>query len=244
MKKTALITGSARRLGNAMALHLAGRGWNIAIHYNQSAYAAVKLKSELSEKFPNNSYDIIKANLVDLTEVQRLIPETMEKFGKIDLLINNASVFEPSFLTDTTPDLFQTQMDINFRAPFFLIRDYAHMQNEGLIINLLDTRITRSESNYAAYTLSKKALWELTKMAAFELGPYFRVNAIAPGAILPPDDKDSVYLENMAQRIPMKRPGGVDPVLQSLDYILENDYLTGQILFCDGGEHIGRRDNP
>jgi NAD(P)-dependent dehydrogenase (short-subunit alcohol dehydrogenase family) len=103
---------------------------------------------------------------------------------------------------------------------------------------MADTRIGRNASNIAAYTLSKKALWELTKMAALEFGPAIRVNAVAPGLAIAPEEKSDAYLWKLAEKIPMKRPGGIDPILKSLDYILANEYLTGQLLFCDGGENL------
>jgi NAD(P)-dependent dehydrogenase (short-subunit alcohol dehydrogenase family) len=109
-----------------------------------------------------------------------------------------------------------------------------------VIINFTDTRIVNNKSNYAAYSLSKKALWEMTKMTALELAPHIRVNAIAPGLTLSPEGKGNDYLWKLAANIAMKRPGGLYPILKSLDYILDNDYLTGQLLFCDGGENLGQ----
>ena len=103
----------------------------------------------------------------------------------------------------------------------------------------MDTRITTNKSNYAAYTVTKKALWELTKMAALEFAPGIRVNAIAPGATLAPIGKGEEYLNNLAKKIPMQKPGGFDPILKSLDYILANSHLTGQLMFADGGENLG-----
>ena len=120
-----------------------------------------------------------------------------------------------------------------------LIRDFARHCKEGNIINFVDTRITSNKTNFAAYSISKKALWDLTKMAALEFAPNIRVNAIAPGVTLPPEDKDETYLQDLAQAIPMKKPGGLLPVLQSLDYIIQNEHLTGQLLFADGGENLG-----
>jgi NAD(P)-dependent dehydrogenase (short-subunit alcohol dehydrogenase family) len=120
------------------------------------------------------------------------------------------------------------------------MRDFANHCKFGNIINFVDTRITKNKSNFAAYSLSKKGLWELTKMAALEFAPEIRVNAIAPGVTLPPEDKDEKYLWNLAENIPMKKPGGLKPILNSLDFILENDHLTGQLLFADGGENLGQ----
>lgn len=239
MAKTALITGAAKRVGKAMALHLAGQGWNIAIHYNTSDEEAKRFRNELVTSYPNQKFEIFKADLNLSEEVEMLIPQVILTMGGIDLLINNASVFDPAYLANTLTGLFDRQINVNFRAPFMLIRDFAKLIKTGVIINFADTRVVNNKSNFAAYSLSKKSLWELTKMAALELGPDIRVNAIAPGLTLPPDEKGEDYLWKLAANIAMKRPGGLEPILKSLDYILNNDYLTGQLLFCDGGENLG-----
>lgn len=239
MAQTALITGGAKRIGKALVLHLAAKGWNIAIHYNSSDKEARKLQHELMELYPSQQFGIFQANLYYADEVEKLIPQIVAAMHKIDLLINNASVFDRCSLAETDTDLFNRELFINFRAPFILTRAFIKQAGEGMIINFVDTKITNNKSNYAAYTLSKKALWELTKMTALEMGPHIRVNAIAPGLTLAPEEKSEDYLGKMAASIALKRPGGLLPVLKSLDYILENDYLTGQLLFCDGGENLG-----
>lgn len=239
MQNTALITGSALRIGRSMAEHLAEKGWNVAVHFNRSMEPAAELARQLSAKYPMQHFEIFKADLTSDAETEKLLPAVIGEMGPPRLLINNASVFEPKSLADTSAAFLDEQMAVNFRAPFILSGNFARMCGEGIIINFTDTRITTNKSNFAAYTLAKKALWELTKMAAAEWGPHIRVNAIAPGLTLAPAEKEDTYLWNLAQNIPMKKPGGVSPVLDSLDYILRNDYLTGQLLFCDGGENLG-----
>lgn len=238
MKRTALITGAAKRIGNALAKHLAKNGWNIAIHYNRSEQDAINLKNDLASIYPKQQFEVFKAELSNSSEVEKLVPACLKFFGSCNLLINNASVFEPSFLKETSVDFYNQQMEINTRAPFILMRDFANYCKQGNIINFVDTRITNNQSSFAAYSLSKKALWELTKMAALEFAPKIRVNAIAPGVTLSPEDKDESYLQNLAQKTPMKKPGGLEPIIQSLDYILNNGHLTGQLLFGDGGENL------
>jgi NAD(P)-dependent dehydrogenase (short-subunit alcohol dehydrogenase family) len=240
LNRTALITGASKRIGKAMSIHLASQGWNIAIHYNSSPEPAKQLQRHLQQKYPENQFGTFQANLMELMEVQQLIAKVLSEFRSVDLLINNASVFEPSPLKETSVELFERLMAINFHAPFLLSRNYANSTKNGLIVNLVDSRITNNQSNYAAYSLSKKALWELTKMAALEFAPGIRVNAIAPGVTLPPADKDENYLLELANKIPMKKPTGLDPILHSLDYIIKNDLLTGQLLFADGGENLGK----
>ena len=240
MKQTALITGASKRIGKALAKHLASKGWNVAIHYHASANHAEKLKEELSTQYPLGRFCAFQSNLENQQAVEKLIPSVLNQFQTLDLLINNASVFEPSYLKETSLGLLQQQMTVNFQAPFILSRDFANHVKKGNIINFVDTRIANNKSNFAAYSLSKKALWELTKMAALEFAPSIRVNAIAPGVSLPPEDQDEDYLWNLAKEIPMQKPGGLEPILRSLDYILENDHLTGQLLFADGGENLGK----
>jgi len=239
MKKTALITGAAKRVGKAVALHLAQLGWNIAIHYNSSDFEARLLRDELINAYPNQQFEVFKADLNVSEELEQLISQVNQKMAGLKILINNASVFEPSKLSETTTEFLDRQMNVNFKAPFILMRDFVNTIKTGIIVNFVDTRIVTNLSNFAAYSISKKALWEMTKMAALEFGPQIRVNAIAPGLTLPPDEKGEEYLWKLSEKIAMKRPGGLEPILKSLDYILNNDYLTGQLLFCDGGENLG-----
>lgn len=239
MAKTALITGAAKRLGKGMTLHLANLGWNIAIHYNTSDTEAKQLQAQLNEQYPDQLFQLFKADLNLADEVEQLISKAADGMGTIDLLINNASVFEPEMFANTTTEFLDKQMNVNFRAPFILTRNFANTCKSGLIVNFIDTRIVSNKSNYAAYTLSKKALWEMTKMAALEFGPNIRINAIAPGLTLPPEEKGEEYLWKLSENIAMKRPGGLEPILKSLDFIVNNTYLTGQLLFCDGGENLG-----
>jgi pteridine reductase len=240
MSNTALITGASKRIGRAVTEHLASKGWNILIHYSSSAGGADELKKILTERHPGRKFYTIQADLSNESEVERLIPKVISVAGHLNLLVNNASVFDGSYISKTKADLFNRQFDINLKAPFLLMRDFAVYAGSGNIINFTDTRITQNSSDYAAYSLSKKTLWELTKMAALEFAPGIRVNAIAPGLTLPPEGKDQQYLLDLAKNIPMKKPGGVEFILKSIDYILGNDHLTGQLLFADGGENLGR----
>lgn len=240
MNQTALITGASKRVGKAIAEHIAEKGWNIAIHFNTSEKPAEVLVKELRSKYPQQRFQAFKANLSNIHEVLKLIPKVLEEFEEIDLLVNNASVFDSGYLKKTSVELYDEQMNVNLKAPFFLMRDFAEVCKRGNIINFVDTRVTSNKSNFTAYSLSKKGLWNLTQMAALEFAPDIRINAIAPGVTLAPEDRDENYLLNLAQNIPMKKPGGLDPIIKSVDFILENDNLTGQLIFADGGENLGR----
>jgi pteridine reductase len=239
MSKMAFITGASKRIGRAIAEHLAGKGWDVCIHFNSSEEEAENLEERLRLLYPGQKFYRLKANLEIEHELENLIPSVISKAGVFSLLVNNASVFDKNYLQDTNTEFLKHQMDVNFKAPFILIRDFVRHCGEGNIINMVDTRITSNKSNFAAYSISKKALWELTKMAALEFAPRIRVNAIAPGVSIPPEGKGEEYIKNLAAHIPAKEPVGLGPVLQSVDFILESKYLTGQLLFADGGENLG-----
>ncbi len=242
VRKPALVTGAGQRIGRGIAVHLAERGWDVGIHYNRSEKDATELAQALTRKFPDGRFEVFRADLTDTHETELLMGRVTDRMGKPEMLVNNASVFEPAFIKNSTPQFLDRQMSVNFRAPFILIREFARLCDKGLIINMADTRITGNQPGYAAYTLAKKALWELTKMAALELAPGFRVNAIAPGLALPPAGEDESYLLRLSGNIPMRKPGGLIPILRSVDFILDNEYLTGQLLYCDGGENLGTID--
>jgi len=236
--KTALITGGAKRIGKHLANYLAERGYHIAIHYNSSKIEALKLQAELQSKYVNGVFKIFHCDLSDENEVEKLMDKVMMHFERIDLLVNNASVFEPGIIRESSVKLYNNQFDINLKAPFVLTRDFALNNKKGNIINFLDTRISSNSNSHSAYSISKVGLAHLTKMAALEFGPDIRVNGIAPGATLSPEGKGDDYLAKVAEKTPMKIPGGIEPILQSINYILTNKNLTGQILYCDGGEQL------
>jgi pteridine reductase len=238
MVGVALITGSAVRVGREIANHLAEEGWDLALHYNSSLKEASFLQTDLKASYPKQKFYLCRTSLTSVEETRKLISNIIDYFGQLDLLINNAAIFEPSSLKETSVHIFDQHWQINCRAPFILIQEYAKLSEKGMIINLVDSRITNNKSDYLAYTLSKKTLWEMTKMAAIELAPAFRVNAIAPGALLSPADKGSDYLDKVAFKTPMKTPVSISSLLKSIDYLLENESITGQLLFCDGGANL------
>jgi len=238
MAKVAVITGSAVRLGREIALHLANSGWDLALQYRTSSKEISDFEAELKTDFPEQRFYTFQADLGVLDQTQKLINQVIDRFGQLDLLVNSASIFEPSPFKETSPESLIRHSQVNLVSPFILMRDFANNASNGQIINIVDTRITNNKSDYLSYSLSKKSLWELTKMAALELAPQFRVNAIAPGAILAPAGKDQHYLEKVADLTPMKTPSGVISILKSIDYIIGNEDLTGQLIFCDGGAQL------
>ena len=235
-KKSALITGGAKRIGKAMALHLAESGFDIALHYNTSKADAQIVAKEIKTKGQNCI--LFQCNLSNTNNILTLIDKVKQSFPSLNLLINNASIFENKSFLKTDLSFFENHLNINFKAPFFLSQSFAKSIKEGHIINLLDTNITRDRTKYFVYNLTKKMLYEFTKMAAAELAPGIRVNAIAPGPILPPLNKGKECLEHDLFSVPLKRWGMIPEILQSVDCLLKNEYLTGQCIFVDGGKHL------
>lgn len=139
---------------------------------------------------------------------------------------------------ETDPDLFDRHMQINFKTPFFLSQDFARICKKGLIINMLDTKIHKTLIEYFVYTLSKKVLFEFTQMAAKELGPDIRVNGIAPGLILPAAGMSEKEFEEMGERIPLKQTGSPQDIVQAVGFFMENDFISGEVISVDGGEHL------
>ena len=237
--KNAVVTGAASGVGLALCEELLSQGAGKVVLADINEENLRTHEKRLKNQYPGQVKGI-RCDVTKENEVQQMIAGAVEFMdGRFDLLINNASVFLPAHIVETTADLFDIHFNIHVRTPFFLIKAFAKHCKKGNVINIIDTRISSNKSDYAAYSLSKQGLWNLTKMAAFELAPEIRVNAIAPGIILPPEGKDMNYLRELADNVPMKRPGDVDSVLKSMDFILENDYLTGQIIYADGGQNIG-----
>jgi len=235
--RLALITGGAKRIGRAIALELAKRGFDILLHYNRSRQAAEQTASEISSL--GRHCQLVQADLTQHPQLDRVV-NTLNDIEHIDhgVLVNNASLFDPGTLKQTDAALFDTLHALHLRVPFLLTRAFAANVERGHIINLVDRRVFSTETDYFAYTLSKKALYELTRMAARELAPEIRVNAIGPGAILPPPGRDAAYLRSLEQSIPLRRIGDLGAILTALRYLLDNPFVTGECLRVDGGEHL------
>ncbi|MCY4442574.1 MAG: SDR family oxidoreductase [Deltaproteobacteria bacterium] len=235
-KGAALVTGGARRIGAAIARALAQDGYDIALHYRTSAESAEGIAEEIEGL--GRRCRLFRCDLDRHEEMTGLIPGVREHFPRLNVLINNASIFEPGTLAGTGRDLFERHFNINFKAPFFLTQAFAEGCEHGQIINILDTRVSRSDQHHAAYTLSKKALLELTRMAARELGPAIRVNGVSPGMILPPPGGVVDELERRSAGLPLKRIGDTANLVAAVRFLLENPFITGECIYVDGGEHL------
>jgi len=235
-KGTALVTGGARRIGADLARALADYGFDIVLHYWTSHDAARAVAGEI--RTIGRECELLRCDLNDERDTATLIERADQLLPQVSLLINNAAVFEPAGLTDTERDFFDRHFNINFKAPFFLVRDFCRNGRTGHVINMLDTRIAKNEGSHMAYTLAKKALFEFTKMAAKELGPGIRVNGISPGLILPPPSLGTDYLEAKSVGIPLNCIGDTGSLTAAVLFLIENPFVTGECLFIDGGEHL------
>jgi pteridine reductase len=236
ISKAALVTGASDRIGKGIALTLADMGFDIVLHYNNSKQKAEELKSLIEKK--GRKSVVIQANFNKIGEVEQLF-ETANAFFKIDLVVNNASDFVPSTIFDEGTALLNHMMQVNFNAPFLLTKLLAQTKRSGAIINLLDTKISKNQTDHLDYILSKKALQALTLQTASSLGPQgIRVNAIAPGLILPPADKDIAYIEERACQIPLRKVGSLEAICDSVRFLVNSEFVTGQILYIDGGEYL------
>ncbi|MCF8480537.1 MAG: SDR family oxidoreductase [Rhodospirillum sp.] len=235
-RPAALVTGGGVRLGRAIALDLAKAGFDIALHYNCSEDAAEDTASEIGHE--GVDCILMHHDLTDIAGLDRLVAEVTKTMPHLTTLVNSASVYEQGTLRTTTPEMFDAQMTVNLKAPFFLTQAFAKHRTEGLVVNILDNKIGFNQFQYGAYLLSKKALADFTRMAALELAPGIRVNGVAPGVILPAEDRGPEYLDWRRQGIPLLRVGDPSKVTRAVRYLVNNDFVTGQVLVVDGGENI------
>ena len=235
-KGTALVTGAAKRIGQAIALHLADQGYHIALHYNSSKPEAMKTAQAIYKK--GVRCELFAGDLADETQVSKVMAQVHRAFPGVNLLVNSASIFFPNQFGAQDLKLFKALWQINFNAPYILSCEFARLAKKGHIINFIDTNVAKYTSRYADYLLTKKALGEFTKMAAVEWGPKIRVNGISPGMILPPVNNQPDDRQKRSLKIPLQKTGNPRYIVQTLDFLLNNDYITGQIIAVDGGENL------
>lgn len=246
---TALITGGSQRLGKEMAIFLAQKKYNIVIHYNNSKKMANELAIFLQEKYLVQT-SIIHGDLNNPKSAKKIADFMSKNFKDWNILINNASIFNKSNFLDNIDDELLPNLNLHVLSPIYLANYFAKnidkekIQNAN-IINMIDKNITRYETIHFYYLLSKKFLAQLTKMLALELAPNIRVNGISPGYISNvklSKNEEEKYLKNLKKQIPLKKICNPTKIIQALNFILENDFLTGQILSIDGGaslNHVG-----
>ncbi len=234
--KTALITGAARRIGKALALGLSAAGYRIALHYHSSAKDAQAVREQIRQQ--GGGCEVFACDLEDETAASLLIERVRAVFPDLGLLINNASVYSGGDLRTEDLAVFNRNFNVNFKAPYILTREFARQCRVGHVINILDANMTRNRSATTSYLLSKKALAALTGMTAVALAPLIRVNAVAPGLILPPEGKKEDYLERLSRGVPLQKTGSPEHLIRDILFLVANDNLTGQIIFEDGGMHL------
>lgn len=236
-----LITGAAQRIGAALARALHRAGMDLALHYRHSAASAQALCAELEAVRPG-SVLLLQADLLDATAPARLIAAVVERFGRLDLLVNNASSFYPTPLGEVTETHWHDLIGTNLKAPFFLAQAAAPLlrASGGAIVNLVDIHAERPLKGHPLYSIAKAGNAMLVKALARELGPEVRVNGIAPGAILWPDTGiGEAEKKATIARTALRRLGTPEDIVRTLLFLVRDaDYLTGQIIAVDGGRTL------
>ncbi|MDP6822546.1 MAG: SDR family oxidoreductase [Dehalococcoidia bacterium] len=242
VNKVALVTGAGVRVGNVIARRLADSGASVAVHYRNSEDEARGFAAEINAA--GGRADTFRAELTDRSQAETLIPAVIDRFGSLDILVNSASVFRDRWLEQTDDADWDENFAVNVTAPFVLSRAMArHLDGKpGKIISLTDWKTTRPKR--FAYGVSKAALGGLTRSLAAALAPSIQVNEVALGAILLPvtaaPDEDAALSEKLASRTPLGRLGTPEEVAQVVMTLIENDYITGETIYVDGGQRLSR----
>jgi NAD(P)-dependent dehydrogenase (short-subunit alcohol dehydrogenase family) len=238
--RVALITGAARRVGREIALALAQQGADLLIHYNRSGQEAHDTIHELRQL--GVRAEAVRGNLGNPLDIERIFVELEAQFGRVDVLVNNASSFEPAPFLEMTVDQWNYAMGINLRAPFLCGQRAAHLMLArnigGVIINIADVAGVVPWVRYPQHSVSKAGLLMLTKVMAKSLGPLIRVNAVVPGPVLKPGDMPQHTWERIGEDLPLFRTGSPENVAQAVMAIVENDFMTGSVLTVDGGDSL------
>lgn len=235
----ALVTGAAQRVGKAVALGLARAGADVFIHYNSSAGPAGDTAAEVRRL--GVRAETGQADLGDTESISRLLAAVAEALGPPNVLINGASGFADDTLLDVTREGWMRSHAVTLMAPVFLTQAFAAALPDGTpgaVVNISDVKTATPYKSHFSYIVAKGGLDTFTKAAAVALAPRVRVNAVALGVILPPPGEDDAYVEKLASRLPLQKVGGTDPVVSGVLALLENDFVTGEILRLDGGAHL------
>jgi pteridine reductase len=241
--KVVLITGGAKRVGAAICRMLHAEGAQLMVHYRSSVFEARALQTELNLSCPD-SVEIIQADLLDIAALPTLVGKTVKHFGKLDVLINNASSYYSTELGQINEENWLDLMGSNLKAPLFLSQAAAPAlrQTNGCIVNITDMHIERPKKGYIVYSVSKAGLVTLTKSLAHELSPDVRVNAVAPGPVLWPDDNpqfDEVYRQRVISQTLLKRIGEGNDVAKAVKFLIADaPFITGHVLAVDGGRSL------
>jgi pteridine reductase len=240
--RVALVTGAGRRIGAAIARELHGAGMNVALHYRRSLTEVQAVSDELNARRPDSAM-ALAADLLDVTALGALAQQAHARWGRLDVLVNNASSYYPTPLDTLSAAQFEDLVGSNLRAPLFLTQACARLMGEGVVINLIDALASRPSPGFSAYAAGKAGLITLTESLARELAPRIRVNAVAPGHILWPESATGNTVLSVAQqqkelsRVPLQRLGTPEDIARMVRFLASADasYLTGVIVPVDGG---------
>jgi NAD(P)-dependent dehydrogenase (short-subunit alcohol dehydrogenase family) len=238
--KAALVTGAAKRVGRALALDLAARGWDVAVHYRTSADDAQAVVAAITAL--GRRAVALAADLADEQQTGGLVGAAAGALGPITLLVNNAAIFAYDRPGTADQDSWQRHMAINLRAPLVLSQGLLAQlpaAGEASIVNLIDQRVLNLTPHYTSYTISKAGLWVLTQHLARALAPRVRVNAIAPGPVLPHAGMSAEEFAALCRATPLGRGPGLEEICRALGLILDAPAMTGQMITLDGGRHLG-----
>jgi pteridine reductase len=241
--KVVLITGGAKRVGAAICRQLHAEGFNLMIHYRSSVNEANSLQAELNLQRPVSAA-IIQADLLDLSVLPDLISKTITQFGRLDVLINNASTYYPTQLGQLDESKWHDLVGSNLKAPMFLSQAAASelKKRHGCIVNITDMHIERPKKGYIIYSVAKAGLVTLTKSLAHELSPNVRVNAVAPGPVQWPENDpnfDELYRQRVVNQTLLKRVGEAEDVAKAVKFLVSDaPFITGHILAVDGGRSL------
>ena len=236
---TVLVTGAGRRLGRAIALDLANRGWRVGVHYGSSAAEAQVLAAEIERM--GGKAAALQADLADLAALNSLMEACAEALGPPTCLINNAARFDQDTLATLSAESWQAHLDVNLRAPVFLARAFARSLPEnvtGNVVNLIDQKILRLNPDYFSYTIAKAALWTATQTMAQALAPRIRVNAVAPGPVLRSRGQSEAEFQREVGGTLLQRQVEPDDVIAAIRFLLDTPSITGQLIALDGGQHL------
>jgi NAD(P)-dependent dehydrogenase (short-subunit alcohol dehydrogenase family) len=237
--RVALVTGGAHRLGREIVLALARQGFDVAVHFNSSQDEAEETLTDVQAL--GRRAALLRADLTDEVQVERLIPRATEQLGRIGVLINNASRFDRDEWHDVTRASWDGHLDANLRTPFVLIQAFARMlppDAEGVVINMIDQRVWSLTPHFVSYTVSKAGLWALTQTMALALAPRIRVNAIGPGPALPSPRQTEAQFARQSASVPLGHGTSAPEVGRAAVMILGLPAMTGQMIALDGGQHL------